>query len=174
MEVPEAMIDAPVVVINPVDTGMGPQDVEAPLPLSPAEALILRIINDIEALYPPGSIMICSNRHWVLVDKVDVTEMAGSISMGHREGNNVHVHFPKEILHPFLIHSRTGQPALPFGWGLISLGQTGITLSFQLDVARYNQRRADILGLFKFVLDLHETGILGLGDFAGELNAELA
>jgi hypothetical protein len=44
-------------------------------------------------------------------------------------------------------------------------------VNFQVNAARYNQRRADILGLFKFVLDLHETHILGLGDFAGELNA---
>ena len=175
MEVPEAFIDAPVAVIDPPEAVVDP-----PAILSPAEALILRIIRDIEASNPPGSIVLNNSRHWYVVTKGEPTIMIGSISMGHRDGNVVRIHIWKKIMRPYqtgLTARNDRRVTLPhehvslrFGGDRILLHERIDTLYFRLTTARYNASTADYLGLFQFVLDLHDVDENGLVDFAGELN----
>jgi hypothetical protein len=179
MEVPEAFMDAPVAVIDPPEAVMDPPAILAAPILSPAEALILRIIRDIEASNPPGSIVLNNSRHWYVVTKGEPTIMIGSISMGHLHGNSVRMHFWKEILHPYQTGLTTrnnrvtlphGHVSLPFGADRLLVRERIDTLSFRLNTAQYNARTADYLGLFQLVLDLHDVDENGLVDFTDMLN----
>lgn len=133
--------------------------------LSPAEILINRMVRDIHDSHPPGTLNIFELPTGSMVEKgADYIALSFLYSPGSGS-NHVRVHMNKELVKPYLEALRqdtTGCVALPLGRSRIWMRETDRTVTFNMVRALYDDRKADFLALFRFVLDLQECTSEGL------------